>query len=162
MNDASTLEYWLALLLPAGATFVAVLLAFWLDRIAERRREEVAVLWAARHATAHFARLMTEEPYNSVLRLVVDGRRGPSRQDVFRRLAEVHPALPWAWNLATSDMISSYERQRGIWPRRLENRELKEKAKLIDEALDRASKAWPLRRQRIARLLDDFGVEPVR
>lgn len=77
MNDASTLEYWLAILLPAVATFVAVLLAFWLDRIAERRREEVAALWAARHASAHFARLMTEAPYNSLLRLLVDGRRGP-------------------------------------------------------------------------------------
>lgn len=43
MNDASTLEYWLAIL-PAVAPFVAVLLAFWLDRNAERRREEAAAL----------------------------------------------------------------------------------------------------------------------
>jgi hypothetical protein len=58
-------------------------------------------------------------------------------------------------------MLSAYEKRRGLWPRRLEHRELWAKAKLIDDALERASKAWPLRRQRIARLLDDFGVEEI-
>lgn len=161
MNDASTLEYWLAVLLPAVATFVAVLLAFWLERVAERRRQEGATLWAARHVTAHLARLTAGAPHDAVLRLLVEGRRGPSRDDAFRRLAEIHPVLPWAWYQATNDMMSSYEKQRSLWPRKLAHRELWAKAARIDEALERASKAWPLRRQRIAQLLDDFGVEPV-
>lgn len=105
---------------------------------------------------------MTEEPYDTMLRFVINGRRGPSRDDVFRRLAEFHPALPWALWRATNDMISSYEKRRGMSMRRLEHRALWVKAKLIDEASERASKAWPPRRQRIARLLNDFGVEQVR
>lgn len=67
------------MLLPAAATFAAVLLAFWLDRVAERRREEIATLWAARHLAARLAHLMTKEPHDSLLRLIVEGRRGPSR-----------------------------------------------------------------------------------
>lgn len=146
----TSVGFWIAIVLPAVATFVGVLLAFWLDRVAERRRQDNAAFWVARHWTRSLARTMAEEPHETLLRRLADGRSPFSRGDVLRMLAEVDPDLAWSWHAAVSTMLNAYKRPG--WLKTTSNGEFQAKADAIDRALERAGRAWPPRRRRLQEL----------
>lgn len=147
--DMASPGFWIAIALPAVATFVGVLLAFWLERIAERRRQDNAAFWVARHYTRAIARTMTQEPHVLLLRRLTDGRRPFTRGDVFRMLAEVDPNLASSWHTAVVAMLMSYE---SSWFKEKPNLAMWEKLAAIDEALQDAGRAWPPRSRRLEQL----------
>lgn len=146
----STPGYWLAIVLPAVATFLGVIFAFWLERIAERRRSDEKAFWAARHWTKAIARSMTDETHVALLRFATDGRRTPRRGEVYRQLAEVDPDLAWCWYAAIASMMRAFEAPG--WVRSKPNKRFWAWAEYIDAEFDRASRAWPPRRRRLDRL----------
>lgn len=148
--DLSSPGYWLAIVLPAVATFLGVVFAFWLERIAERRRADENAFWAARHWTRAIARTMTDETHVALLRLATDGRRTPRRGEVYRQLAEVDPELAMCWFAAIAAMMKTYEAPG--WFRSRPNERFWAWAKHIDDEFDRASRAWPPRGRRLDRL----------
>lgn len=158
--DPAHSGYWVAIALPAVATFLGVLLAFWLDRIAERRRQDTAAFWAARHFTRRIARSRTEKPHLSLLRALADDSEPSTQQAVYRQLDEVYPPLAWAWWVALEDMHRTHER-RGIF-KIPENVAFKDRANRIDLAFEQAGRAWPTRGRRLATLMDALGVKKVK
>lgn len=142
-------SYWLAIVLPAIATFAGVLLAFWLDRVAERRRQDAAAFWMARHWVRSTARNATDDLLSIALRRIFNGRSAPSRAEVQRQLSEVDPEVAWWWTNVTLNLVDTKTSSRGhsgqaerTW----------EWADRVDAELVKAGRAWPIRRVRLRRL----------
>lgn len=142
----SMVPFWLEALVTVAATFAGVALAFWLDRVIERRRADAATIWLARHWLKDWEYLLAEGPGWTMVRRLTHGRP-VARGEVQRALAELSPAVAEWYIVNTMDVLppsgSRAEREAAL-RRNLEQ---------IDAQLAAFTETWPPRPVRLRRLL---------
>ncbi|TPW76793.1 hypothetical protein [Schumannella sp. 10F1B-5-1] len=141
--------FWLGQLLTAAATGVGVVLAFTLERVAERRRQDDAAFWAARHWARATVRMYESGLLITALRGVIYGRTTLKRPEVQMLLTEVNPGVAAWWSRATECLVEAED----SWlPGSDVSRRANAWAAAIDAEFARAGRRWPVRRTRLRRL----------
>jgi hypothetical protein len=149
--------FWTGQLLSVLATAAGVLLAFALERIAEKRRQDAAAFWAAKHWARAVLRTRENGLLVTAMRGVVYGRSVQKRPEVQTLLTEVDPGVAEWWSRATECLVEADE----SW---LPGSRLSESAKawveVVEAELDRAGGRWPSRRVRFDRLQNSLPHPP--
>jgi hypothetical protein len=142
--------FWLGIGLTALATALGVFLAFALERAVERRRQDAAAYWLARHWGQAMARIYENGIGITVVRAVAYGRTAPRRPSVQMALAEVDPRVATWWSSATECL---FEADDSFLPGSATGTRAREWVNSIDREFERATRRWPLRSYRIKRLV---------
>lgn len=100
-------SWWLAILIPSLVTVAGVFLAFSLDRMIERRREDDAAIWAARVWARAMARRRLDGLGISLVRYVTYGRSSPTRPQVQIALRRVDPRVERWWSRVTECLVEA-------------------------------------------------------
>jgi predicted outer membrane lipoprotein len=149
--------FWLGTLFTALATAFGVVLAFALERTVERRRQDAAAYWMARHWARAMVRLNHDGLGISAVRAIIYGRTAPKRPQVQMALAEIDPRVATWWSRATECLV---EAEDSFLPGSLTSKRTRAWAERIDQELERASGNWPMRPIRIDRLISSLSDPP--
>lgn len=149
--------FWLGVGLTTLATAFGVFLAFALERAVERRRQDAAAFWLARHWGQAMARIYENGLGITAVRAVAYGRTAPRRPSVQMALAEVDPRVANWWSTATECL---FEAEDSFLPGSATGKRARVWVSMIDRELERATKRWPLRPYRIRRLVASLPDAP--
>jgi len=149
--------FWLGVLFTTLATAFGVFLAFALDRAVERRRQDAAAFWVARHWGQAMARIYENGVGVTVVRAVAYGRTAPRRPAVQMALAEVDPRIATWWSNATECL---FEGDDSFLPGSATGRRARAWIDKIDAELERATRRWPIRSVRLDRLVRSLPTPP--
>jgi predicted outer membrane lipoprotein len=149
--------FWLGVLFTTLATAFGVFLAFALERAVERRRQDAAAFWLARHWGEAMARIYENGLGVTVVRAAAYGRTAPRRPAVQMALAEIDPRIATWWSKATECF---FEGEDPFRPGSENGRRARAWIVQIDEELEQATKRWPIRSVRLDRLVNSLPSPP--
>lgn len=149
--------FWLGVLFTALATAFGVFLAFVLERAVERRRQDAAAFWLARHWGYAMARIYENGLGVTIVRAVAYGRTAPRRPAVQMALAEVDPRIATWWSQVTECL---FEGEDSFLPGSATGKRARAWIEQIDGELERATHRWPLRPVRLDRLITSLPSPP--
>jgi len=149
--------FWAGQLTTVLATAAGVYLAFTLDRIAERRRQDGAAFWAAKHWARAVLRTRANGLLITGIRALIYGRSVQKRPEVQMLLTEVDPGVAEWWSRATECLVESDD----SWlPGSRVSQIAKAWVQAIEAELDHADNRWPRRRVRLERLRNSLPDPP--
>lgn len=149
--------FWLGVVFTTLATALGVFLAFVLERVVERRRQDAAAFWIARHWGQAMARNYENGLGITIVRGIVYGRVAPRRPAVQMALAEVDPRVATWWSKATECLMTAED---SFLPGSATSRRAREWVALVDRELEQAVGRWPLRTRRLNTLIDSLPNPP--
>jgi predicted outer membrane lipoprotein len=149
--------FWPSVLFTALATAFGVFLAFALERMVERRRQDAAAFWLARHWGQAMARIYENGMGITVVRAVAYGRTAPRRPAVQMALAEVDPRVASWWSKATECL---FEGEDSFLPGSATGKRARAWIEQIDSEFSRATGRWPMRSVRLNRLANSLPNPP--
>lgn len=149
--------FWLGVLFTTLATAFGVFLAFALERAVERRRQDAAAFWLARHWGEAMARIYENGLGVTFVRAVAYGRTAPRRPAVQMALAEVDPRIATWWSKATECL---FEGEDSFLPGSETGKRARAWIERIDGELERATRRVPLRSVRVDRLVSSLPSPP--
>ena len=149
--------FWLGAGVTALATAFGVLLAFALERAAERQRQDAAAFWLARHWGQAMVRVYENGLGVTAIRAIAYGRTAPRRPEVQMALAEIDPRIATWWSKATECLL---EAEDSFLPGSATSQRTRAWADLIDLEFQRAAGPWRGRPRRLNRLLGSLQSPP--
>jgi predicted outer membrane lipoprotein len=149
--------FWLSVLFTTLATAFGVFLAFALERAVERRRQDTAAFWLARHWGQTMARIYENGLGVTVVRAVAYGRTAPRRPAVQMALAEVDPRVATWWSKATECL---FEAEDSFLPGSETGMRARAWIEQIEREFEKATSRWPIRSVRLDRLAKSLPDPP--
>ena len=141
--------FWLGAAVTTVGTAFGVLLAFALERAAERQRQDTAAFWLARHWGHAMARVYEKGLAVTAVRAIAFGRTAPRRPAVQMALAEVDPRVATWWSKATECLM---EAEDSFLPGSATSKRARAWVEQIDGEFERATGRWPGRSRRLTQL----------
>jgi hypothetical protein len=151
------LAFWLSVVVTAVGTAFGVFLAFALERAAERRRQDAAAIWLARHWGQAMGRVYENGLAITAIRAIAFGRTAPRRPAVQMALAEIDPRIATWWSKATECLM---EAEDSFLPGSATSKRARDWVERIDRELDRATGPSAGRSRRLNRLLRSLQSPP--
>ncbi|WP_309127099.1 hypothetical protein [Microbacterium sp.] len=149
--------FWAGQLLTTVAAAAGVLLAFALERTTERRHQDAAAFWAAKHWARAVLRTRENGLLITAIRGMVYGRSVQKRPEVQKLLTEVDPGVAEWWSRATECLVEADD----SWvPGSDVSKCVRAWVEAVEAELDRAGGRWPRRRRRLERLQNSLPNPP--
>jgi predicted outer membrane lipoprotein len=149
--------FWLGAVVTAMATAFGVLLAFALERAAERQRQDAAAFWLARHWGRAMARVYGNGLAVTAIRAIAYGRTAPRRPEVQMALAEIDPRIATWWSKTTECLM---EAEDSFLPGSATSARACAWVEQVDQEFERATGPWLGRSRRLNRLLGSLQSPP--